>query len=264
MPVENENLDENQEEKNEQEEAEQSQEEKKPEENSEESEEQEEGSQEQSSVSEDTPVEVEIDGKKETITLGELRKGYMRQSDYTKKTQELKENVESSSPEEKKEAVTNAQEVVDNPQNFSSEDVETARTLLKIVKGSGLAKEFGLMTKEEFESEKAKEKQIAEVGKKFDSADSEVKKMKGMPAFNEGEIIEHMQATGIHDPLAAYLNKYDSQYRNYIIKQSKGDSSYKSDKGGKKPEPNKKEIDVRTDEGQTAFLSDELQKMKEK
>lgn len=230
--------------------------------NSDESEKEEE-SQEDSSASDDTPVEIEVDGKKETVTLGEIKKGYMRQSDYTRKTQELAEKVKESSPEDQKQVADKAQDVIDNPENFSTEDVETARTLLKIVKGSGLAKEFGLMTKEEYDSEKQKEKQISEVKGKFKSAESEIKKMKGMPAFNEDEIIEYMQETGIHDPLSAYLRKNDAQYRNHIISQSKGDSSYKSDKGGKKPEPNKKEIDVSTSEGHESFLADEIRKMRE-
>lgn len=35
--------------------------------------------------------ELEIDGKKVSVTLDELKSGYLRQSDYTKKTQELKD-----------------------------------------------------------------------------------------------------------------------------------------------------------------------------
>ena len=226
--------------------------------------EEEDDSQNESSLSDDTAVEIEVDGKKETVTLGELRSGYMRQSDYTRKSQEVAEmrkQLESASPKEKKEATEKAQEVIENPGNYSKEDVETARTLLNIVKGTGLAKEFGLMTREEFESEKAKEKQVAEFGTKLDSAKTEVGKMKGMPAFNEEEVLDYMQETGIHDPLAAYLRKHDAQYRDYIIKQAKGDTSYKSDKGGKKVEPNEKQVNVRTEEGHRNYLADEIKKL---
>jgi len=220
-----------------------------------------------SQMSDDTPVEVEIDGKKETITLGELRSGYMRQSDYTRKSQEvaeMKKSLGNASPEEKKEITDKAQEIVDNPDNFSKEDVETARTLLKIVKSTGLLKEFGLMTREDFDAEEAKKKQVQEFGTKLDSAKSEVGKMKGMPAWNEEDVLNYMQESGIHDPLAAYLRKYDAQYRDYIIKQAKGDSSYKSDKGGKKIEPNDKPVNVRTEEGHRSFLADEISKLKDK
>ena len=39
----------------------------------------------------DTEVVVKVDGEELTITMDELKKGYSRQSDYTKKTQELAE-----------------------------------------------------------------------------------------------------------------------------------------------------------------------------
>jgi len=214
--------------------------------------------------SDDTPVKVKINGKIVEMTAKELASGYMRQSDYTRKSQEVAEmrkQLENALSKEKKEATEKAQEIIDNPDNFSKEDVDTARMLLKIIKGSGLAKEFGLMTRDEFEAEKVKEKQVAEFGNKIDSAKTEVGKMKGMPAFNEEEIIDFMQESGIHDPLAAYLRKHDAQYRDYIIKQAKGDTSYKSDKGGKKVEPNEKQVNVRTEEGHRSFLADEIKKM---
>jgi hypothetical protein len=216
--------------------------------------------------SDDTPVKVKIDGKIVEMTAGELASGYMRQSDYTRKSQEvaeIKKSLNNASPEEKKEVTEKAKEIIDNPGNFSKEDVDTARTLLQIVKGTGLAKEFGLMTKEEFEAEKQREKQVAEFGSKIDTAKTEVGKMKGMPAFNEEEIIDFMQESGIHDPMAAYLRKHDAQYRDFIIKQAKGDTSYKSDKGGKKIEPNEKPINVRTEEGHRSFLADEIKKLKD-
>ncbi len=40
-------------------------------------------------LSDDTPVPVQVGGKTENVTLGELRKGYLRQADYTRKTQEV-------------------------------------------------------------------------------------------------------------------------------------------------------------------------------
>jgi hypothetical protein len=215
--------------------------------------------------SDDAPIKVKIDGQIVEMTAKELAEGYMRQSDYTRKSQEVSEmrkQIQNASPTEKKEVTEKAQEIIDNPGNFSKEDVDTARTLLQIVKGTGLAKEFGLMTKEEFELEKQKEKQVAEFGNKIDSAKTEVVKMKGMPAFNEEEIIDFMQESGIHDPLAAYLRKHDAQYRDFIIKQAKGDTSYKSDKGGKKIEPNEKPLNVRTEEGHRSFLADEIAKLK--
>lgn len=42
-----------------------------------------------SGIKDDTEVTVEIDGKAEKVTVGELKKGYLRQADYTRKTQAL-------------------------------------------------------------------------------------------------------------------------------------------------------------------------------
>ncbi len=217
------------------------------------------------SVDDDTPVEIEIDGEKQTVTLGELRNGYMRQSDYTKKSQEvadLKKQFESKSNEEKKDVVDEAKKIEQNPQSYSQEDIDTAKTLLDIAKSAGLTKEFGLMTREDFEAEEAKKKQLSQFESKMNKAEDEVKKMKGMPKFDEDDVLDHMQATGIMDPLAAYKNKYDAKYREFIIKQAQGSKSYQSDKGGKKPQPKEKEVNVRTDEGHRSFLLDELHKIK--
>jgi hypothetical protein len=213
----------------------------------------------------DTPITITTkDGQQETVTLEELRNGYMRQSDYTRKSQEvaeIKKQLQGASPEQKREVTDKAQEIISNPENFSDQDVETARTLLRIVKAKGLAKEFGFITQEELQAEKEKEKRVQQVNNQFNEAKSKAKEMKGMPSFNEDDVLEHMEKTGIHNPYVAYLNLNDSKYRDYIIKQAKGDSSYRSDKGGKKPEPKAKEIDIRTEEGHRSFLADEIRKL---
>lgn len=215
-------------------------------------------------LSDDEVIKVKIDGKVVEMTRAEVSAGYMRQSDYTRKTQELAAKMKDATPEEKKQVEEKAKEIVENPANFSADDVKTAEMLLKIVTGAGLAKKFGFVTREELDAEKAKEKQVSEFSSKIESAKSEVEKMKGMPAFDEEKTLNYMQESGIHDPFAAYLRMNDAQYRDFIIKQAKGDKSYKSDKGGKKIEPNEKEVDVRTEEGHRSFLSEELAKMRDK
>lgn len=224
----------------------------------------------------DAPVKVKIDGKIVTMTAKELSEGYMRHSDYTRKTQDLAEKMKNATPAEKKEVETKANEIVDNPEKFTDDDVNTAKYLLKVIKGTGIAKEFGLLTREELDAEKAKEKQVAEFSQNLDSAKTDVSKMTvsyqengktvkfSMPAWDEEAVLNHMQETGIMNPKAAYLNMHDAEYRNFIIKQSKGDTSYRSDKGGKKVEPQEKVVDTRTDEGHRSFIADELAKLKEK
>jgi hypothetical protein len=49
----------------------------------------------------DLEVPVEIDGEDQLLAMGELRKGYLRQADYTRKTQQLRERVEEGIAEER-------------------------------------------------------------------------------------------------------------------------------------------------------------------
>lgn len=199
-------------------------------------------------LSDDT--EVEVNGEK--MTLAEVKKGYMRQSDYTKKTQEL-------SKSEKKEVVETAKKVVENPEEYPEEDVKAAEYLLKILKAK-----HGLMTRAEYDAEKAREKQVADYDSMMGKAKDTVAKMKGMPAFDEEEVVAHMKETGIYNALAAYKDLHETEYLDYISKQKKGNSGYKSEKGGEKPDKNKKEFNVRTSEGHRDFLMDEISKIKEK
>lgn len=212
-------------------------------------------------IADDTEVEVEVDGKKEKVSLAELRKGYLRQSSYTKKMQEL-------SATEKKDIVDKSKEVIENKDDYPAEDVKAAEYFLKIAKAK-----FGLMTREDFEAEESKKTAVTEFTKKIGTAQEEVSKMvfkddKGvehkMPKFDEDEIIDWMKETGIHNPLAAYKDKYESELQDFIIKRSKGSTSYRSDKGGKKPEPTKKEHNVRTPEGHRALIGDLIDEMDDK
>jgi len=196
-----------------------------------------------------TEVEIEVDGKIEKMTLAEVKKGYMRQADYTKKTQEL-------SKQEKKEIEDTAKKVVENKDEFPEEDVKAAEYILKIGKSK-----FGLMTREEYEAEKQREKDVDAYTNVMAKATDSVSKMKGMPAFNEEEIIEHMKETGIHNPLAAYKDKYEAEYFDWRVKQIKGNSGYGTEKKGEHIEPNKKTYNVKTADGHRDYLMDEIKKM---
>ncbi len=216
---------------------------------SEEDEEDQESEESKKNLKDEDEVEVELGDKKEKVTLSELKKGYMRQSDYTRKTQEL-------SKKDEKKVVDKSKEIIENKEDYPEEDVKAAEYFMKIAKDK-----FGLLTKEEYEAEKNKEKQINELDNSFKKLSSDVEKMKGMPKVEEDDLIEYMQKTGIHNPKAAYLSKYDTEYRDYIIKKSKGDSSYATDHQGDKTQPKDKKIDVRTDEGHRSYLKDILHKM---
>lgn len=84
--------------------------------------------------SEQSNDEALIDVNGEKLTIDELKKGYLRQSDYTKKTQELK--------------------TVNRQENSDEEDVQKAIKLLK---------ENGLLTREDLENEKRMERLFSQV-----------------------------------------------------------------------------------------------------
>jgi hypothetical protein len=215
-------------------------------ESEEEEEDDEDASKKTSNIDDDT--EIEVDGEK--VTLAELRKGYLRQSDYTRKMQSL-------SAKEKEEVIDKSKEVIENKTDYPEEDVKAAEYFLKIGK-----EKFGLLTREEVDAEKEAEKQRTEVESEFQNAEKTVStEFKGLPAFNRQEIAEYMKDTGIYNPLVAYKDKYESEIRDYIIKQSKGTKSYKTDKGGKKIEPVEKKVDLRTSKGHRDFIESEIDKL---
>lgn len=199
----------------------------------------------------DDDAEVEVDGEK--VKLSELKKGYMRQADYTKKTQEL-------SQKEKQEIVEKSKEVIENKDEFPEADVKAAEYFLKIAKSK-----FGLITREEYDAEKNHEKLVNEFENKMDDAREKASEMKGMPNFEDVAVMKYMQDHNIHDPFVAYKDMNDAEYRNFIISSSKGSKGYKPAKGsGDKPEEKEKKFNVHTEEGHRAFLEAEIEKMQSK
>lgn len=214
-------------------------------------------------VTDETEIEIELDGKKEKLTLAEIKKGYMRQSDYTKKTQELSKGDE-------KKITDQAKKVVDNPEDFPEADVKAAEYFLKIAKSK-----FGLITREEYEAEKNHEKAVSEFETSMKSSRGEVNKMRKevegstLPEWDDSydeKVMEFMKDNGIRNPKVAYLAMNDAAYRDHIIKQSKGTKGYKTEKKGDDPKDKggDKKFDVHTEEGHRNFLQSELNKMKNK
>lgn len=80
-------------------------------------------------------TEIEVDGQK--MTVAELKSGYMRQSDYTRKTQEIAEE---------RQKFTQPPTPPSGEDEYPEEDVKAAEYLTRIAK-----KKFGLLTREEYE-----------------------------------------------------------------------------------------------------------------
>ena len=186
---------------------------------------------------------VEVNG--EEITLGELKKGYMRQSDYTKKTQEL-------SKKEKGDVQRKSEEIVDNPDEYPEADVKAAKYLLGILK-----KEGEIVTRDDLE----KERQIDKIESDMKAAAKKFGRIKELPKFDEGEIIQHMQETGIRNPEKAYKDLYEDEWFDYKVKQAKKSKSYMTEKRGEKIQKNKKEY-KEGEEGDREYLLDEIRKIK--
>lgn len=96
------------------------------------------------------------------------------------------------------------------PDPVSTPDAEQSKEALRILK-----EQFGVVTKDEIadlmkaryneerESEKLYEK-VTGYGKEIDGTD-------GRPAFKPVDVLQHMQETGIKDPMRAYKDKYENE-----------------------------------------------------
>jgi len=99
------------------------------EEEPEESEEEEEGADDPSEEEEDLLYAVTVNGEEQEVTLDELMKGYSRQSDYTRKTQEISE--------QRKEAEAVSQKYAAEMNQIRNERQEYMQTLQNIIDNSG-------------------------------------------------------------------------------------------------------------------------------
>jgi hypothetical protein len=224
----------------------------------EENEQEEDGSEKKESsgeVSDDT--EVDVNGVK--MTLSELKNGYMRHDDYTRKTQE----IAKMSKEDKSKVEEKAQEVIDNKDEFDPKDVAAAEYLMRILK-----KNHGVMTRAEFEAEENQKKQVADIKTAIRTANEFVESLRktqagnSLPKFDEDSVIAHMRETGIHDFKAAWKDMNEAQWIDYNIKLAKGSKSYKSEKNGERIEMKKKEFNVRNPEDARNAILDDIKSYK--
>ena len=193
-------------------------------------------------------TEIEVDGEK--MTLGEFKKefkeGTMRQSDYTRKTQELaEERKRLSEPPAPK----------SGEDEFDPEDEKAADLLVKIAK-----KRHGLMTREEYEREREAEK----FGTDLNSTIGKWNKNPELPKITDTELIEFMKESNIHNPEVALREMFKDEWLNYEIAQrAKGKKGYSAEKQGEKIPPKKKTYNLNTDEGMKDMIKDELNIIKE-
>lgn len=184
------------------------------------------------------PEEIELDdGTK--ITIDELKKGYMRQSDYTRKTQELANLRKGNQPTGKDEEGGSGK--------YPKEDVEAAKYFAKIAKD-----ELGLMTKEEFERERAIDQLEENIEKTIATA-----KKDGI-SVKRDELITYMQKHNLPPDVAFREMKRDELMAKAIEKANKKKQGYFADTGTGKPKPSKKKYDVSTQEGLEQYALDQL------
>ncbi len=180
-----------------------------------------------SEVTDDT--EVEVNGEK--IKISELKAGHMRQSDYTKKMQELaEERKNTEKPKEKP-----------KESEFPEADRKTAKYLLDIaLKDPELRKEYGLLTERDLAQRDAVRQLTAEsesLVKEFDGKN-------GLPKFNEKDVLEHMQEEGFRSMRKAYIDMVSDspEYIEWLTNQKKGSTVYKTEGKGAPIQPKKKEF----------------------
>ena len=141
---------------------------------------------------------------------------------------------------------------VDNPDEYPEADVKAAKYLLGILK-----KEGEIVTRDDLE----KERQIDKIESDMKAAAKKFGRIKELPKFDEGEIIQHMQETGIRNPEKAYKDLYEDEWFDYKVKQAKKSKSYMTEKRGEKIQKNKKEY-KEGEEGDREYLLDEIRKIK--
>jgi hypothetical protein len=124
------------------------------------------------SFSDDTEVELEIDGKVEKIPLKELKAGHLRQSDYTKKTQALAQEKERLADFE---ALSNW---INDPANK-----DKAEQVLAILEGKEPPKQSS--TVEGLDPDDPKDRIIIDLMKKVDGFTNETKKDRESRALRE-------------------------------------------------------------------------------
>jgi hypothetical protein len=197
-------------------------------------------------VTDDT--EIEVNGEK--IKVGELKQGYQRQSDYTKKMQELAKERETIKSKEKTE---DKEDDSDIPEN----DRKTAKYLLKIaLEDPELKKEFGIITEKELATREAVQQlsaQSEKMAKEYDGKN-------GLPKFEEKEILQLMHDEGIRNMQTAYNVKYSDEISDWKASQKKGNTSYKTEGKGAPIQPKKKQF-ANSREGQQERASSILDEM---
>ena len=173
------------------------------------------------------------DGRK--LTKEEAKEEYLKlQTDYTKKTTELKELKE---PAVKKE--------------------ELPDDKLAVLKE---LKELGVLTKADFETEKTKIRQELKFEADLENLEKEITGKDGRPAFNRTEVLAHMQKEQIFNPLKAYKDMHEDKLTEFKIKQyleAKKDipSSEKNSMAGSK-EPKEASKGFKNDREVSSAISD--------
>jgi hypothetical protein len=195
-------------------------------------------------LSDDT--EIDVNGEK--VTVGEMKAGYMRQSDYTKKTQEIAREREEFEKSKQPPAPQGEEE-------YTPEDEKAAEVLFRIGK-----KKFGLMTREEFE----REREAEQFGNKLNSVLGKWNKNPDLPKTTDTELVDFMKENNIHNPDVALREMHQEEWLSQEFKnRSKGKKGYSSEKQGQRIEPKPKTYDFKKDEGMRDFLQDEINKVKE-
>jgi hypothetical protein len=183
------------------------------------------------------------------VDIDELKKGYMRQSDYTRKTQELASKARSEQQAE----LDKARQVIENKDEYPEEDVKAAEYFIKIAKDK-----FGLLTKQEFDEIKRAEENRARLEGQLQEVDKLSEKY-GVKAPDKDELINYMKENQVYNAVTAFkAMKEDEIFEARLKKAREGkkfyDTEKKTEKYGKGDKDKKK---MSMDE----FLDSELENM---
>ena len=194
------------------------------------------------------PEKVKLDDGTE-VDIDELKKGYMRQSDYTKKTQELA----SKSKSEQQAELDKAKQVVENKDEYPEEDVKAAEYFIQIAKDK-----FGLMTKQEFDEIKRADENKTRLDNQLQEV-SELSEKYGVKAPDKEELISYMKENQVYNAVTAFkAMKEDDIFEARLKKTKEGKKSYDTEKKGEKYGKGKKD---KKKMSMDEYLDSELEEM---
>ena len=135
--------------------------------------------------------------------------------EYTKTTQKVKEQEAKIAEYEAKLKETQTKDAATG-QEWTPEQKEMAKQRIKELMGGEV------LTQAQFDQKYQERRSGEKLLEECEGYNDEIDGTDGRPKFSTEEILQHMQETGIRNPLKAYKDKYETQLDEWKTKQIGG------------------------------------------